>query len=46
MNKCDFCPNSVLVNGKLVCPHNVCLLSSQDLKNMLEKLGVQSGKHK
>ena len=26
MNKCDFCPDSKLIKGKLVCPYRVCLL--------------------
>lgn len=38
MNKCDWCPNSRLVNGKLVCPYSICMLPKSEIKNILKEL--------
>lgn len=39
MKKCDFCPDSVLINGKLVCPFDeVCMLTKSEIAKILDKL--------
>lgn len=38
MNKCDFCPESKLVRGKLVCPYSTCLLSWDKIKIIMENI--------
>ena len=38
MNKCDFCPNSINKNGKIVCPWDECVLTSSKIREILDKL--------
>jgi hypothetical protein len=38
MTKCDFCPYAHNKNGKIVCPHNACLLSKNDWYKILEAM--------
>ena len=39
MTKCDFCPDSVLIKGKLVCPYDgACMLSSEKIKEILKAI--------
>ena len=44
MNKCDFCPNAHLENGKLQCPHSVCLLSKEDILKIANAIGNTKNK--
>lgn len=38
MTKCDFCPNSHLKNGKLVCPYRVCMLTEDEWYEILDAI--------
>lgn len=38
MTKCDFCPDSQLINGQLVCPFGHCLLTKSRIDELLDKL--------
>jgi hypothetical protein len=47
MCKCDFCPNSRMVNGKLTCPCVTCTLSTYRIQEILDKLAkIGEGKEK
>ena len=43
MNKCDFCPESRLVDGKLTCPYFSCALTDSQLKEMLKAVAKLGG---
>lgn len=38
MNKCDFCQYSVVKFGKLTCPYFNCLLSQEQINQILDKI--------
>lgn len=39
MIKCDFCTDSQLINGRLVCPFRCCLMTQSKIDKILDKLG-------
>ena len=38
MKKCDFCPNSHLQNGKLICPYRICMLTEWEWEAILDAI--------
>lgn len=36
MNKCDFCTNSVYVNGKMICNNHMTMACKEAIKAMSE----------
>ena len=42
MTKCDFCPYAHLKNGKLYCPHSLCLLPKDDILTIAKALGTNA----
>ena len=41
MNKCDLCPDSELIHGKLVCPYEACMLTKSEWEKILAVLEKQ-----
>lgn len=41
MIKCDFCPYSRMIEGKLQCPYKVCMLGKDDIAEILKNLKPQ-----
>lgn len=39
MCKCDWCPYSKMVNGKLVCPWSTCSLTQHNIEDILKHFG-------
>ena len=38
MTKCDFCRHSINKKGYCVCPHDACILSTEAVKEILDKI--------
>ena len=36
MTKCDWCPNSRMENGRLVCPYQICTLTKSELEKIMK----------
>lgn len=41
MTKCDFCPYSRMIEGKLQCPYKVCMIGKDDIAEILKNLKPQ-----